>query len=99
LIILNKKVSIKKNLLYDVESFLSLKIILSFTIEVLSLMVLHSFIKSQIEQGFIRLNYLENLKLGSFENNAITGATISPDASKVLLLCHVRFGFSKLHFR
>jgi hypothetical protein len=88
LIILNKKVSIKKNLLYDVESFLSLKIILSFTIEVLSLMVLHSFIKSQIEQGFIRLNYLENLKLGSFENNAITGATISPDASKVLLLCH-----------
>jgi hypothetical protein len=50
--------------------------------------MVHSFIKSQIEQVFIRLNYLENLKLGSFENNAITGATISPDASKVLLLCH-----------
>jgi hypothetical protein len=75
--------------LYDVESFLSLKIILSLLkIEVLSLMVLHSFIKSQIEQVFIRLNYLEFKTGGSFENNAITGATISPDASKVLLLCH-----------
>jgi hypothetical protein len=49
-------------------------------------MVLHSFIKSQIER--VSSGYLENLKLGSFENNAITGATISPDASKVLLLCH-----------
>jgi hypothetical protein len=49
--------------------------------------MVHSFIKSQIEQVFIRLNYLE-FKRGSFENNAITGATISPDASKVLLLCH-----------
>jgi hypothetical protein len=55
--ILNKKsFHKKKNLLYDVESFFE-KIILSFTkIEVLSL---HSFIKSQIEQVFIRLNYLE----------------------------------------
>jgi hypothetical protein len=32
---------------------------------------------------------------GSFENNAITGATISPDASKVLLYVTVRFGFFK----
>jgi hypothetical protein len=38
---------------------------------------------------------LENLKLGSFENNAITGATISPDASKVLLFYVIRFGFFK----
>jgi hypothetical protein len=36
---------------------------------------------------------LENLKREVFENNAITGATISPDASKVLLLCHSLFGF------
>jgi hypothetical protein len=42
---------------------------------------------------------LENLKLEGFENNAITGATISPDASKFFFYVIVRFGFSKLHFR
>jgi hypothetical protein len=61
-------------------------------------MVLHSF-KVPNRAGFHQAKLLGNLKLGSFENNAITGATISPDASKVLLLCHSRFGFSKLHFR
>jgi hypothetical protein len=48
--------------------------------------------------GFHQAKLLGEFKTGgSFENNAITGATISPDASKVLLLC--QFGFSKLHFR
>jgi hypothetical protein len=39
--------------------------------------------------------FLENLKLGSFENNAITGATISPDASRFFFYVIVRFGFFK----
>jgi hypothetical protein len=64
---------------------LSLKIILSFTkIEVLSLMVPFLY-KVPNRAGFHQAKLLGEFKTGGFENNAITGATISPDASKVLL--------------
>jgi hypothetical protein len=55
-----QKVSKKEESLYDVESFLSLKIILSFTkIEVLSLMVLHLY---KVPNRGHQAKLLENLK-------------------------------------
>jgi hypothetical protein len=77
---------------------LSLKIILSFTKNRSSKFDGTTFLyKVPNRAGFHQAREFKTG--GSFENNAITGATISPDASKVLLLCHSRFGFSKLHFR
>jgi hypothetical protein len=85
--------------LYDVESF-EFKIILSFTKNRSSKFDYYFLYKVPNRAGFHQAKLLGEFKTGgSFENNAITGATISPDASKVLLYVIVRFGFSKLHFR
>jgi hypothetical protein len=81
----------KKNLLYDVESFFEFKNnFYLFTKNRSSKFDGTTFLyKVPNRAGSHQAKLLGEFKTGgSFENNAITSATISPDASKVLLLCH-----------
>jgi hypothetical protein len=81
----------KKNLLYDVEAFFEFKNnFYLFTKNRSSKFDGTTFLyKVPNRAGFHQAKLLGEFKTGgSYENNAITSATISPDASKVLLLCH-----------
>jgi hypothetical protein len=81
----------KKDLLYDVEAFFEFKNnFYLFTKNRSSKFDGTTFLyKVPNRAGFHQAKLLGEFKTGgSFENNAITSATISPDASKVLLLSH-----------
>lgn len=81
----------KKDLLYDVESFFEFKNnFYLFTKNRSSKFDGTTFLyKIPNIAGYHQAELLGEFKTGgSFENNAITSAAISPDGAKVVLLCH-----------
>lgn len=80
-----------KNLFYDVEAFFEFKNNFYLFTKNRSSKFDGTTLLYKIpnKSGFHQAELLGKFKTGgSFENNAITSAAISPDASKVLLLCH-----------